>query len=594
MLIAIYSRKSKWTGKGESVENQLIMCREYIESFIEGAKGAEIIEYEDEGFSGKNVKRPRFQQMLKDMQKRHFDYLVCYKLDRLGRNLADLATLMESLEHKGTSFVSIKEKFDTTTPIGKAMLYFSGVLAQMEREQIAERVRDNMLMLARSGRWLGGNTPLGFDSKKLEREDIAGKKKMSYYLVENPMEIELVKFIFTYFMEKQSLTKVMEYLIEHDIRTRKGCEFYIMGVRDILSNPVYCVADKEAYQYFYDLGCQVCIEEEELDGKNGLMSYAKTSSSIYKNQAVDYSSWIISKGKHEGIISGRDYVKVQRILEKNKVKGESFKIPRNHTALLSGLLRCACGHLMRPKNYPASRVNEKGERTFAYLCPYKDKTHGSGCQVKNIHGNTIDAVVSNEILKLVKLDKGLIPMLEELKTKIQNSNHKASTEKGLLINEYKKKQEQIRNLIDSIKKLGADSISVQYINEEIQKLDEESKRLQRKISDIGEEDEEKVEMCQQLEHAEKVLADFSKLFEKLTIVEKREYLRNIIEKVVWDGEIAHIYLKSPVQDKHRAFYRLLLGTIKPSLEKKFPLLYHHITTSTGSYDSQKFAWIQCK
>lgn len=594
MLIAIYSRKSKWTGKGESVENQLIMCREYIENFIEGAKGAEVVEYEDEGFSGKNIKRPQFQQMLKDMQKRHFDYLVCYKLDRLGRNLADLATLMENLEHKGTSFVSIKEKFDTTTPIGKAMLYFSGVLAQMEREQIAERVRDNMLMLARSGRWLGGTTPLGFDSKKLEREDIAGKKKMSYFLVENSAEIELVRFIFTYFMEKQSLTKVMEYLLEHGIRTRKGCEFYIMAVRDILTNPVYCVADKEAYQYFYDLGCQVCIEAEELDGRIGLMSYAKTSSSVYKNQAVEYGSWIISKGRHQGIISGKDYVKIQNILEHNKKKGESFKNPRNHMALLSGLLRCTCGHLMRPKNYPASRINEKGERTFAYLCPYKDKTHGEGCQVKSIHGNTLDAVVSSEILKLAELDAGIIPMLEQLKARIKSSNGKASSERGFLIGEYKKKQEQIKNLIDSIKKLGADNISVQYINEEIQKLDEESKELQRRINDIGEDDAEKLGMCEELEHAEKLLVDFSMLFQQLTVVQKREYLRSIVQQVVWDGEMAHIYLKSPVLDKHRAFYRLLLDRIKPHCEKKFPLLYQCISTAAGAYDCQEAAGFQRK
>ena len=127
MRIAIYSRKSKWTGKGDSVENQIIMCKEYIAMFIEGGDQAEIIEYEDEGFSGKNTKRPQFQKMMRDMQERHYDYLVCYKLDRLGRNLADLANLMEDLEKRETSFISIKEKFDTTTPIGKAMLYFSGV-----------------------------------------------------------------------------------------------------------------------------------------------------------------------------------------------------------------------------------------------------------------------------------------------------------------------------------------------------------------------------------------------------------------------------------------------------------------------------------
>lgn len=169
--------------------------------------------YIDEGFSGKNTKRPMFQQMMQDMQEKHYDYLVCYKLDRLGRNLADLANLMEDLNRQGTSFISIKERFDTTTPIGKAMLYFSGVLAQMEREQIAERVKDNMIMLARSGRWLGGTTPLGYASVRVEKEGNALKKKSMYCLTQNPDEIDLAKFIFTYFMEKRSLTEVLRYLM---------------------------------------------------------------------------------------------------------------------------------------------------------------------------------------------------------------------------------------------------------------------------------------------------------------------------------------------------------------------------------------------
>ena len=181
MLIAIYSRKSKWTGKGESVENQLVMCREYIDKFITSGEKADIIEYEDEGFSGKNTKRPQFQKMMNDINEKHFDYLVCYKLDRMGRNIGDLAFLIEELERKKIAFVSIKEKFDTSTPIGKAMLYFSGVLAQMEREQIAERVRDNMVMLARSGRWLGGNTPLGFEAYKITKENSGEERKLHIF-----------------------------------------------------------------------------------------------------------------------------------------------------------------------------------------------------------------------------------------------------------------------------------------------------------------------------------------------------------------------------------------------------------------------------
>ena len=180
MRIAIYVRKSKWTGRGESIENQILMCREYIEKFIEDSREAQILVYSDEGFSGKDTNRPEFQKMLEDMKQGPFQYLVCYRLDRLGRNLADLALLIEKLNREHTEFVSIKEHFDTSTPMGKAMVYFSGVLAQMEREQIGERVRDNMFLLARSGRWLGGSTPLGFHV----REKLYGEEKIrkAFYL----------------------------------------------------------------------------------------------------------------------------------------------------------------------------------------------------------------------------------------------------------------------------------------------------------------------------------------------------------------------------------------------------------------------------
>lgn len=542
MLIAIYSRKSKWTGKGESIENQLIMCREYIYSFVEGGRDAEIVEYEDEGFSGKNTKRPQFQKMLSDMQTRHFDCLVCYKLDRLGRNLADLAALMENLERKHTSFISIKEKFDTTTPIGKAMLYFSGVLAQMEREQIAERVRDNMVMLARSGRWLGGNTPLGFVSRKLEKETGLAKKKTFYCLVQNPEEIQVAGFIFNYFLEQKSLTKVMKYLVTSGIKTRAGKDFSIMTIRDILTNPVYCRADQAAYEYFHELGCQVCIEKEELDNETGLMSYAKTSSGLYKNQAASYESWIISMGKHRGIISGEDFVRIHHMLEDNKDKGEVFRRGRNNVALLSGLLYCTCGNLMRPKNYPESRVNGNGERTFAYLCPYKENTHGVNCQMKNAHGNTLDEAVCNEIMKLVKPDEGAILLLEDLKKQIAVSDQEIISEKQILIRERNNKKEEIRKLVNSMKRMEDDSISLDYIQEEISSLDKECRGLDKRIESAEDDSLYRAKISNQLEEIIDRLSDFQILFSTSGLEEKREFLRAVVEKVVWDGECAHIHI----------------------------------------------------
>lgn len=543
MRIAIYSRKSKWTGKGESVENQLIMCREYIAMFLEEGDRAQIIEYEDEGFSGKNTKRPMFQQMMQDMQEKHYDYLVCYKLDRLGRNLADLANLMEDLNRQGTSFISIKEKFDTTTPIGKAMLYFSGVLAQMEREQIAERVKDNMIMLARSGRWLGGTTPLGYASVRVEKEGNALKKKSMYCLTQNPDEIDLAKFIFTYFMEKRSLTKVLRYLMAGGIRTRSGKEFYISGLRDILVNPVYCIADEAGYQYFYDLGCQVCIDPEELDQESGLLGYARTTSAAYRNQGTPCESWIISRGRHKGIVTGKEFVYVQQLLAGNRSKGDNFRDTKNSVALLSGLLYCSCGHLMRPKNYPASRVTQKGERTFAYRCPYKDLTHREHCDNKNVHGNTLDEAVSREVTALAGPDAGMVPMLEELQKQIASADDGAGAGTRFMEQEYDRKKSEIRKLVASIKQLDTGSVSVQYINEEIQRLDGECAALAKRMKAVREEAEhEKTEVTDPVREISAKPGDFSKVFEQLSILQKRDFLRQIIEKVVWDGETAHIYL----------------------------------------------------
>ena len=157
---AIYSRKSLFTGKGESIENQIELCRNYLERYYPDVTDFSI--YEDEGFTGGNTNRPKFQQLLKDIKSGCIDVLICYRLDRISRSVADFATTYNMLEEHNVSFVSLKEQFDTSTPMGKAMLYISSVFAQLERETIAERVRDNMLLLSKTGRWLGGQEPFGF------------------------------------------------------------------------------------------------------------------------------------------------------------------------------------------------------------------------------------------------------------------------------------------------------------------------------------------------------------------------------------------------------------------------------------------------
>lgn len=186
MKFAIYSRKSKANDKGESIGNQVEMCRNYINANAPGEEH-EFLIYEDEGFSGKNTKRPEFLRMMQDAKKKRFQQVVVYRLDRISRNIVDFMTITEKLQSSGIGFISINERFDTTTPMGRAMMQIAAVFAQLERETIAERVQDNMLMLSYTGRWLGGKTPFGFSSERIFQNKELGIEKATRGL--SPMKI---------------------------------------------------------------------------------------------------------------------------------------------------------------------------------------------------------------------------------------------------------------------------------------------------------------------------------------------------------------------------------------------------------------------
>ena len=142
--IAIYSRKSKFTGKGESIGNQAELCKEYVRNMFGQEYGDRCVVFEDEGFSGGNLKRPAFQQMMEAVRKRKFSAIVVYRLDRISRNINDFAGLIDELGKLEVSFISIREQFDTSMPMGRAMMYIISVFSQLERETIAERIRDNI------------------------------------------------------------------------------------------------------------------------------------------------------------------------------------------------------------------------------------------------------------------------------------------------------------------------------------------------------------------------------------------------------------------------------------------------------------------
>ena len=120
MVFGVYCRKSVLSDKGESVENQINICRSYILSRF--GEDNVIIPYEDEGYSGKNTARPMFLKMREAVKNGDLDYVVCYRLDRLSRSVSDFSSFVETLNACKTGLICVKEEFDTSRPMGKAMI----------------------------------------------------------------------------------------------------------------------------------------------------------------------------------------------------------------------------------------------------------------------------------------------------------------------------------------------------------------------------------------------------------------------------------------------------------------------------------------
>jgi site-specific DNA recombinase len=313
---AIYTRQSIEDAQVEF--GSLDAQREAIAAYITSQRGegwAALPErYDDAGFSGATTQRPAFQRLLRDIDAGLVDVVCVYKLDRLSRSLNDFVALMERFRRAGVAFVSVTQKFETTSPLGRMTLNLLATFAEFEREQISERTRDKMLAARRRGMWTGGPVPLGYD--------LVDKK-----LVVNEAEADQVRWLYATCLDVGSLMKTVEAASARGIRTksRKHVAFTTSTMARLLKNPIY-------------IGMQ-SAGAEVVDGLHAAI--------IEKTQAEAVKAML--RSKHIG----------------NKHRNR-------HGVLLRGLLMCAaCGASMthsvtsRWHYYVCSKIQKQG----ASACP---------------------------------------------------------------------------------------------------------------------------------------------------------------------------------------------------------------------------------
>jgi len=236
---AVYTRKSTDDGL-EQEFNSLDAQREACEAFITSQRGlgwvALATRYDDGGLSGGTIDLPALQTLLADIEKGKVDTVVVYKVDRLTRSLADFAKIVDVLDARSVSFVSVTQQFNTTTSMGRLTLNMLLSFAQFEREVTGERIRDKIAASKKKGMWMGGRPPLGYD--------VQDKK-----LVVNPDEAETVRTLFGLYLELGTVKKLVEESGHLGLVTKRrirsggqgtgGQPFTRGHLYQLLTNPIY-------------------------------------------------------------------------------------------------------------------------------------------------------------------------------------------------------------------------------------------------------------------------------------------------------------------------------------------------------------------
>lgn len=323
--VAIYIRVSTMSQmeEGYSIDEQKAKLESYC-----SIKDWNIYKvYTDGGFSGSTTERPALEQLIKDAQSKLFDTVLVYKLDRLSRSQKDTLYLIEDIFLKNNiEFVSLLENFDTSTPFGRAVIGLLSVFAQLEREQIKERMQLGKLGRAKSGKsMMWSKTSYGYDYDKETGS-----------LTVNEYEALAVKEIYSSYLAGMSITKLRDRINEE---YPKQPAWSYRTIRGILANPVYCGLNQ------------------------------------YKGQTF--------QGTHKAIISLDDFEQTQRELAKRQQTAKELSNPRPFQAkyMLSGLAQC--GYCHAPLKVILGAVRKDGSRFKRYECYQRHPRKTKGVTVYN-------------------------------------------------------------------------------------------------------------------------------------------------------------------------------------------------------------------
>ena len=420
MKTAIYVRVStqEQAQEGYSIEAQ----KERLTSYCKAKDWMVLGTYVDAGYSGSNTERPELQRLLQDVRAGLVDCVLVYKLDRLSRSQKDTLMLIEDeFLAAGVAFVSMSENFDTSTPLGRAMVGILSVFAQLEREQIRERMAMGRAERARNGYWHGGGRPpFGYN---YSQED--------GMLHRIPIEVEIVHEIYRLFLERKPITT-----ISNTVSKQYGRIIDQNIIHSVLSTPLYA----------------------------GLIQW---EGNLYE-------------GKHKALVTADTYAQAQRLLADRRRIAESRPNPFKPKHLLNGLLVCGnCGARYNTKGNYAGHGAKKKYRPY-YTCYSRAKTNpkmviNADCRNPSYACVDLDQRIIDEVMEVATDQTTFLRLVRSDKPQVL-----PSSKRDTLLRRIDELDAQIRRVLD-LYQLG--NISMLDIKERMAVLEKEKAALQGQLKE---------------------------------------------------------------------------------------------------------------
>jgi len=479
---AIYTRKSTEDGL-EQEYNSLDAQRDAGEAYIASQKSEGWVclpdRYDDGGFTGGNMERPALKRLLADIEDGKVDCIVVYKVDRLSRSLIDFSKIMDVLDRRSVSFVSVTQQFNTSTSMGRLMLNVLLSFAQFEREMISERTRDKIAATRRKGKWSGGMPMLGYDV------DARGGR-----LLVNDDEAPRVRGIFELYLDRQSLIETAKELDARGWRTkrwttRKGHE---RGGKPFNKNSLFKLLTNRIYL-----------------GKI-----------TYKDEVYE--------GEHPAIVDEGIFERVQRLLKRNGRSGGPY-VRNRFGAVLKGLVRCVpceCGMV------PTHATKNGNKRYRYYVCQNAQSRGWHNCPSPSVPAPELERFVVEQVKAIGKDTDLLAETLEESRHQREEAIGKLEVEKRTLERELHRHNAELRDLAAKGRSNGVTTDRMADVQDRIKFTEQRATEVREQIVALSRELVDAREVGQ-------ACSLFDPLWDTLTAREQARILHLLIERIDYDG-----------------------------------------------------------